>query len=466
MEALTDAFDWTLVVGLLLIPLAGLFAAVDAALSTVSVARVEELEREERMGARRLLGVLRARPQYINLSVLLYTVCLVAASVQVVTFFTALMSHSIWGVVVGVAAMTALAFVVAGVWPRTLGRQNAYSISLVAALPLLWLGVLLRPVVRLLIVLSNAVTPGRGFRNGPFAGEIELLEIVDLARERGVVAEGESKMIQSVFELDQTLAREIMTPRPEIVWIEKDKTISQALRLAVRSGHSRIPVIGEDVDDVVGVAYLRDLVESATESSESYSAAATSLVSAVMQPANFEPDTKRADDLLAEMQRRRNHLAVLIDEYGGVAGLVSIEDILEEIVGEIVDEHDSTEVAPIEEAEDGWYRMSARLPLDEVAELFGVEFDAETVDEADTVAGLLAYELGRVPLPGTRVRSNGIELVAEGGTDRRGRIRVSTVRGRALEPATRPDSGADPSSNPHAKKTNENTSDEENDNDR
>lgn len=429
-----DALDWTFFAGLALIPLAGLFSAIDSALSTVSVARVEELEREGRMGARRLRRAIESRPQYINLCVLLYTICLVAAAVQVVTFFEDLVDHSIWGIILGVAVMSALAFIVAGVGPRNLGRQHAYSISLATALPMQILGIILRPIVRILIVLGNALTPGKGFRNGPFTGEIELLEIVDLARERGVVAEDESRMIQSVFELDQTIAREIMTPRTEIVWIESDKTIAQVLRLAVRSGHSRIPVIGDSVDDVVGVAYLRDLVAAATGSSDSYATAEQTLVSAVMKPVYFEPDSKRADNLLAEMQRQRNHLAVLIDEYGGVAGLVSIEDVLEEIVGEIVDEHDSTEVAPIEELDDGGYRLSSRLSLAEVSDLFDVEFDEETTEEADTVAGLLAYELGRVPLPGTRVKAAGVVFLAEGGTDRRGRIRVSTVRAYKLEP--------------------------------
>lgn len=429
-----ESLDWTFFVGLALIPLAGLFSAIDSALSTVSVARVEELEREGRMGARRLRRAIESRPQYINLCVLLYTICLVAAAVQVVTFFEDLVDHSIWGIILGVAVMSALAFIVAGVGPRNLGRQHAYSISLATALPMQILGIVLRPIVRILIVLGNALTPGKGFRNGPFTGEIELLEIVDLARERGVVAEDESRMIQSVFELDQTSAREIMTPRTEIVWIESDKTIAQVLRLAVRSGHSRIPVIGDSVDDVVGVAYLRDLVAAATGSSDSYASAEQTLVSSVMKPVYFEPDSKRADNLLAEMQRQRNHLAVLIDEYGGVAGLVSIEDVLEEIVGEIVDEHDATEVAPIEELEDGGYRLSSRLSLAEVSDLFDVGFDEETTEEADTVAGLLAYELGRVPLPGTRVKAAGVVFLAEGGTDRRGRIRVSTVRAYKLEP--------------------------------
>lgn len=433
------ALDWSLLIGFVLIPVAGVFAAVDAALSTVSRARVVELEREGRMGAGRLERVLDRRAQYVSLTVLLYTLCIVAAAVQVVTFFEDAMDHHTWAVITGVAVMTVVAFVVAGVWPRTVGRQHAYTISLAAAAPLQILGVVLRPIVRLLIMLGNLVTPGGGFRNGPFSGEIELLEIVDLARERGVVAEDESRMIQSVFELNQTMARELMTPRTEILWIEGTKSVAQTIRLAMRSGHSRIPVIGESVDEILGIAYLRDLVDIAFRDADAYKRAETTPVTEAMRPAHFEPDLKPADALLAEMQARRNHMTVLIDEYGGVAGVATIEDVLEEIVGEIRDEHDTTEVAPIDDLGDGHYRLSARLSLDEVAELFDVEFDDEIVAEADTVAGLLAYELGRVPLPGTRVRSTGLELLAEGGTDRRGRIRVTTVRAHKLESDTEPE---------------------------
>ena len=156
--------------------------------------------------------------------------------------------------------MVVVSFVAIGVGPRTLGRQNAYTIALVAALPLQAISVLLTPISRLLVLIGNALTPGRGFRNGPFASEIELREVVDLAQQRGVVADDERRMIQSVFELGDTPAREVMVPRTEMVWIESDKTAGQATSLAVRSGHSRIPVIGENVDDVVGVVYLKDLV--------------------------------------------------------------------------------------------------------------------------------------------------------------------------------------------------------------
>ncbi|MFN7244612.1 MAG: hemolysin family protein [Dietzia cercidiphylli] len=407
----------------LLILVAGVFAALDAALSTVSVARVEEMAKEPRYGAARLSLMLLNRPRYINVTVLLHLLSLIAGVVLLTVVFAEVIESTVWALVGVIAVTTIAAYVVAGVGPRTLGRQHAYSLALGASTPMRVLGMVLGPVASLLVGVGNAVTPGRGFRNGPFASEIELLEIVDMARERGVVADDESRMIQSVFELGDTTAREVMTPRTEMVWIESDKTVGQAARLTVKSGYSRIPVVdGDNSDDVVGVIYLRDIVARLDDPD-----GRAAPVADVMRPAVFVPDAKRIDDLLSEMQRDHNHLAILVDEYGGTAGLVSIEDILEEIVGEIVDEYDTTEVPPVEELEDGRYRLSSRLGLDEVAELFDVEFPDEVTEEVETIGGLMALELGRVPLPGAHVVTEGLDLRAEGGHDRRGRVRVVTV---------------------------------------
>ncbi|MFN3340057.1 MAG: hemolysin family protein [Dietzia sp.] len=415
----------------LLILVAGVFAALDAALSTVSVARVEEMAKEPRYGAKRLSRMLLNRPRYINVAVLLHLLSLIAGVVLLTVVFAEVIESTVWALVGVIAVTTIAAYVVAGVGPRTLGRQHAYSLALGASTPLAVLGMLLGPVASLLVGVGNAVTPGRGFRNGPFASEIELLEIVDMARERGVVADDESRMIQSVFELGDTTAREVMTPRTEMVWIESDKTVGQAARLTVKSGYSRIPVVaGDNSDDVVGVIYLRDIVARLDDPD-----GRAAPVADVMRPAVFVPDAKRIDDLLAEMQRDHNHLAILVDEYGGTAGLVSIEDILEEIVGEIVDEYDTTEVPPVEEMEDGRYRLSARLGLDEVAELFDMEFPDEVTEEVETIGGLMALELGRVPLPGAHVVSAGLDLRAEGGHDRRGRVKVVTVVAERTDPA-------------------------------
>ena len=417
-----------------LIALGGLFAAIDAAVSAVSIARVEELVRDERPGAARLARILLERPRYINLVVLLRIACEVSATVMLVAYISDDLGLT-WGLVAAAGIMTVINFVVMGVGPRTLGRQNAYSIALVCALPLQFISLLLTPISRLLILLGNALTPGRGFRNGPFASEIELREVVDLAQQRGVVADDERRMIQSVFELGDTPAREVMVPRTEMVWIESGKTAGQATSLAVRSGHSRIPVIGENVDDIVGVVYLKDLVRRTYYSNN---AGRDTKVIEVMRPAVFIPDSKPLDDLLREMQRDRIHMALLVDEYGATAGLVTIEDVLEEIVGEIADEYDTDEVAPVEDLGDNTFRVSARLPIEDVGELYDIEFDEDL--EVDTVGGLLALELGRVPLPGAEVVSNGLRLRAEGGPDHRGRMRVGTV---LVQPAASETEGAE-----------------------
>ena len=418
-----------------LIGFGGLFAAIDAAISTVSIARVEEMVRDERPAAVRLARVINERPRYINLVVLLRIACEITATALLVDFLYEHLGLD-WGLIAAAAIMVVISFVLIGVGPRTLGRQHAYTIALAAAVPLQAISILLTPISRLLVLIGNALTPGRGFRNGPFASEIELREVVDLAQQSGVVADDERRMIQSVFELGDTPAREVMVPRTEMVWIESDKTAGQATSLAVRSGHSRIPVIGENVDDVVGVVYLKDLVERTYYSNNG---GRDTNVSAVMRPPVFVPDSKPLDALLREMQRDRNHMALLVDEYGAIAGLVTIEDVLEEIVGEIADEYDTDEVAPVEELGDKRYRVSARLPIEDLSELYDIEFDEDL--DVDTVGGLLALELGRVPLPGAEVTWDGLQLRAEGGRDHRGRVRIGTVLVSPTAPEQKGDDG-------------------------
>lgn len=411
MNALT-----LIVLAVLLVPVGGVFAAVDSALNTISPARLDDMVRAERAGAARLSRIVDDRPRYVNLMVLLRILCEITATVLLAAALATMLSDGL-ALLLTAVIMVLVDYVVIGVGPRTLGRQHAYSIALAAALPLQFIGALLGPVSRLLILIGNAITPGKGFRNGPFASEIELREVVDMARERGVVADDERRMIQSVFELGDTAARAVMVPRTEMVWIEQDKTAAQATSLAVRSGHSRIPVIGANVDDILGVVYLKDLVQ--------YGDRGRSVpVREVMRPAVFMPDSKPLDDLLDEMQRRRNHMALLVDEYGGIAGLVTIEDVLEEIVGEIADEYDTDEIPPIEKLDDDHFRVSARLSIEDLGELYGLEIDEEDVD---TVGGLLAHELGRVPLPGSEITAHGLRLRGEGGPDTRGRVRVHTV---------------------------------------
>ncbi|HEY1972885.1 MAG TPA: hemolysin family protein [Pseudonocardia sp.] len=419
---MSETVLWQLVLAILLVPLAGLFAAADASLGTISRARVEALVRAGRTGSRQLAVVIADRPRYVNLLLLSRLTCETVATVLATIVAIELITPGWLGAVLAGVVMVVVSYVLIGVGPRTIGRQHPYGIGLLLAAPVRALAALLGPLTRLLIVVGNAITPGPGFREGPFSSEVELREAVDLAGARGVVEEDERQMIHSVFELGDTPTRDVMVPRTDLIWIERDKTVQDGLTLALRSGYSRIPVLGEDVDDVIGVAYLKDLVASVQAEQPGRP------VIEVMRPPTFVPDSKPADDLLKEMQRSRYHMAIVVDEYGGTAGVVTIEDILEEIVGEITDEYDTEEIPPVQTVDEHTVRVAARLPVDELAELFGAELEPELAEaDVDTVGGLLAQRLGRVPLPGAKAEVAGLSLLAEGGKDARGRIRITTV---------------------------------------
>ena len=395
-----------------LVVLAGFFAMSDAAVSTVSPARASELAREGVRGARALQAIAADAARYTNLLLLLRLVCELTATTLVALVAINAIERGWLAVLVTAVSMAVVSFVVVGVGPRTIGRQHAYAVGRFVAPLVHRLGRLLGPLATLLIRIGNAVTPGRGYREGPFATQVELRELVDLAEQRGVVEHDERDMIHSVFALGDTIAREVMVPRTEMVWIEVNTSASQALTLALRSGFSRLPVVGENVDDVLGVVYLKDLVR------RNQTGVADAEVGAVMRPATYVPESKHVDDLLREMQAARTHMAIVVDEYGGTAGLVTIEDILEEIVGEITDEYD-VERPPVERLDEDRVRVSARLPVEDLGELFDVELEAEDVE---TVAGLLAQALGRVPIPGAHTNIGELRLEAEGTTGRRNRI--------------------------------------------
>lgn len=414
-----------LLVAILLVPVGGLFAAVDSALARVSKARVDEFVRDEVAGAKSLAAVVDDRPRYTNLLLMLRVSCEVTATV-----LAAIVARTAFGTswvvsLVVVLVMIVICYAVIGVGPRTLGRQHVNRVALTAAPAVRALGRLFNPLAALLILFGNAITPGRGLRDGPFASEVELRELVDMAEERGVVEADERQMIQSVFELGNTIAREVMVPRTEVVWIEKIKTVRQALALALRSGFSRIPVVGENADDVVGVVYLKDLARRAQDAER----AKTTTVEEIMRTVAYVPESKPVDALLREMQAARSHIAIVIDEYGGTAGLITIEDILEEIVGEITDEYD-VERPPIEKlAEDDEgvtrARITARLAVEDLAELFDVEIPDR--DDVETAGGLLAEALGRVPIAGSVAVVHGLELRAAEIGGRRNRVDTIVV---------------------------------------
>lgn len=410
-----------LVVAALLLACAAAFAAAEASLSRLSRARADELADEGRRGARALRQMAEDPAPYLNVSTFLRVGAEMGAAVAV-TLVGVEVFDVWWQALLAIAlAMSVVSFVVVGVSPRTIGRQHADRVALASAPVLRLLTRLLGPVARLLVLLGNAVTPGRGFRDGPFASEAELRELVDMAGESGVVDAEEREMIHSVFDLADTIVREVMVPRTDMVTIDHGTSLHKALTLFLRSGFSRVPVVGESVDDLLGIIYLKD---ASRRVHEDPSSGRDGRVDDVMRPPVFVPESKPVDDLLREMQRDSNHVAVVVDEYGGTAGLVTIEDIIEEIVGEIADEYDR-ETPGVESLEEDVYRVSARLPIDELGEFFGVEIEEE---EVDSVGGLLAKALGKVPIPGAEATVAGLLITAERLEGRRNRIGTVLVR--------------------------------------
>jgi len=405
-----------LVTAAVLVVLAGVFSAAEAALTTYSRARAEELVGEGRPGAKRLVALLDDRARYLNTAILLRLLCETGAAVLLTLVVLRWYDGSVWPTILTAAGvMLVVSFVAIGVAPRTLGRQHPDRVAPVAAAILTVATRILGPIPQLLIVVGNAITPGRGFRTGPFSTETELRELVDYAEASAVIESGERAMIHSVFEFGDTIAREVMVPRGDVVYIERFKNLRQTLSLFLRSGFSRVPVIDENLDDVVGFAYLKDVVRRDFEDPD---VEFTQRVDEVMRPALYVPESKPVDALLSEMQASRQHIAVVVDEYGGTAGLVTIEDLLEEIVGEITDEYDAEQVET-EPLDDGTIRVSSRFPIDDLDDLFG--FDVED-DDVDSVLGLMAKHLGRVPIAGAHVDAHGLRFVAEAATGRRNKI--------------------------------------------
>jgi len=424
---------WLLVAAAVLALAAGWCANAEAALTLVTATGVAE--RPEHKGT--LATVAADLPRYMSVLLLLRIILESFAAVLVTAAFAHWLGDDWRAVLAAVGVVIVLHYTLTGVRPQLgrIGPRTERTAERAAGL-LYPLTRALGPLPKLLVAVGNALPPRRRTRpaNGEEADEgsglpverSELRGLVDYLERRTGIEPGEREMVRSVFELGDTIVRDVMVPRTEMVFIESDKTVARALSLALRSGFSRIPVVGENEDDVVGIAYLKDIVKW---SHEHPGAETTEKVATVMRPASYVPDSKPIDELLRQMQAQRNHVAIVIDEYGGTAGLATIEDILEEIVGEITDEYD-TEQPPVEWLSADSARVTARLPVAELEEEFGVRIDAEDVE---TVAGLLAHALGRVPIAGSAASVSGLRLTAENLEGRRNKIGTVLVEREAGE---------------------------------
>ena len=401
---MTPSDIWTVAGAASLMLLAAVFSAAQAALSRMTVHRAEKLLDDGGRRARRLMALTRHPVRTLNILALLVLTLQVTA-VALIGLVALRSLPEAAAVAVTIAAGAAGLFIVAEAAPKTLALQRTETIALATA-PLVALFVRpLAPLAKLLIGIANILVPGPAPAGGPFVvTEDELREMIDVAEDTEIIEESEREMIHSIFELGDTVVREIMVPRPDMATVADTDSLTDVLEAMLASGHSRLPVYHGDRDHITGLVYAKDVLRR-LHATASEAGPWQDLVRA----AHFVPELKPVDALLRELQAEKVHMAVVVDEYGATAGLVTIEDILEEIVGEIVDEYD-TEQTLVEALDEGSWVVDARLPVDELSKLVDSELPSEGWD---TVGGLLFGLLGHVPTPGERVDVDSVRLVAE-----------------------------------------------------
>jgi len=407
---------WFIYAAILLVVFAGLMAAVDAAITTQSRADIAGLVAGHR-AKRSLQAIADDTGAHLNAINFIRITAETTAAVLVTLVFATTFDALWLALLLSALIMTSVSFVLVGASPRSVGRAHPITLLSATALVVHFVRVLLGPIANALVALGNRVTPGRT-KLATFTSEGQLLSMVDEATELAVIEEHDRTLIHSIFEFSDTVVREVMIPRTDMITIDADASIDAAMGLFLRSGTSRLPVLDGEVDDVAGILYLRDVARLVFERPLN---AVELTVADLARPAVFVPESKKADDMLRQMQSESNHLAMVVDEYGGIAGLVTLEDLIEELVGDISDEYDR-DVVEFEDLGEGKFRVSARLPVDELGELFDLELDD---DDVDSVGGLLAKALGRLPIAGSIASVSGLNLTAERTEGRRKRI--STV---------------------------------------
>jgi putative hemolysin len=395
---------WIIVANLLLLAVLTFLAVGETAVNRISRVKAQALvDGGARPRASRALLDLVAKPEeFLNPVLLTVNVCQVAQA-----FLTTILVDRLFGalgLVIGFFLNVVLLFAITEAVPKTWAVQHSERAALLAARPIralvrLWP---LRLLSRALIGLANVIVPGKGLKQGPFVSEQELLGIVGAAAEDEVIEAEERELIESIISFGDTVAREIMVPRPDMVTVDGEATVSAALDVAIAEGYSRMPVVGETSDDVLGVAHTKDLIRAEREGRGADPVARWS------RPAHFVPETKPVAHLMREMQAEKYHLAMLIDEYGGTAGLVTLEDCIEELVGDIVDEHD-VEDREVERLDGGELLVDGGMSVDDLSDLLPIQLPE---GDWDTVGGFLLSELGRLPVEGETVTYDGYVFTA------------------------------------------------------
>jgi magnesium and cobalt exporter, CNNM family len=415
-----DWLEFVLIV--VLIGFVAVLGASEVAITRVNRVRAYRFVEEGRRGAGSLLRIAENPAPYLNVVLLLTLLSTIGGTTMATTL--AVRSLGGPGEWVATIAMTVLLFVFADVTPKTFAIMQTDRVALRLAPLIVTLRRLVGPVATALVRFANVVMPGKGLPQGPFITEAEIRQLAEVASEEEQIEEGEVQLIHSIFEFGDTIVREVMVPRPDIVAIEADRPLRDVQALVLQHGYSRLPVYDDDLDNVVGFIYAKDVLKALHQGKQDMP------LREVCRPAHFVPESKKAADLLREMQREKFHVALVTDEYGSVVGLVTLEDLLEELVGEIEDEFDRAE-PDIAQVAENVYRVDGKVAIDEVNDLFDVELPDE---EWDTVGGLMLGLLGSIPKEGEEVSFQGLVFKAERVDGRR----ISKVLITRREPEQQP----------------------------
>ena len=398
--------------------LLALLGVAETGINRISHHKAEALAHEHPRRGRALQRLVDAPEKFLN-PVLLTVNILQTATASISTYLFSRLFGT-WGAVLGFVLNVVVLFVFTEAIPKTWAVLHSEQAALATARPTSWLVRFwpLRVITQGLIGLANWILPGKGIKGGPFVSERELLGIVAEAAQDEVIEHEERELIESIIEFGDTVAREVMVPRPDMIIVPHDATTTEALDLAIAHGYSRLPLNGTDGEDIVGLLYTKDLIRAEREGR------GHEVPTDLIRPVRFIPENKPVARLMREMQAGKFHLAIVADEYGGIAGLITLEDCLEELVGEIVDEYDIEELS-IQQLPSGDYLVEGGVQVEELNEVL----DAELPDEEwDTVGGLLFGTLEHVPEPGESVELDGWRFTAEELDGRRIRsVRVSAV---------------------------------------
>jgi CBS domain containing-hemolysin-like protein len=420
--------DWfeLLVIGLLVLAVA-LFGAAEVSITRVNRVRAYRFAEEKKRGSASLVKIAENPAPFLNVVLLLVLLSTIGGTTIATSLAVRVFGGS--GEIIATFVLTLLLFVFAEVTPKTFAIQQTDRVALALAPLIAWLGRLVGPVANGLVKIANLVMPGKGLPQGPFITENEIRALGEVASDEGEIEEGEKELIHSIFEFGDTIVREVMVPRPDVTAIESDKTLRDVQALVLQHGYSRIPVYGNDLDDVIGVVYAKDVLKALHQGKNDMP------LRDVVRKAHFVPEQKRVAEMLREMQLEKFHIALVTDEYGSVAGLVTLEDLLEELVGEITDEYDREEPEVVEVG-DGVFRVDGKVAIDEVNELLDVELPDE---EWDTVGGLMLGLLGSIPDEGQEVAYQNLSFKAERVQGRRiSKVLITRTEEPAPEPAEVP----------------------------